>query len=210
MAYSSRIPPEEAFSTDEHVSGWASALLSAHGRWRGQAEECPASDEVLPAWTGRAPLPEAQREALNIRRHLGELIRARQDVDTHPGVWRRLHELSRRQDAQDRLLREQEQWLQQQSELLQQQQERLARLERLLDEPELEAPPAEPDEQQRWMMEHPEEVEKHRGQHVAIHATRGIVAAGDDYASLVEKLEQQAVPDDEVVIEFIRPSPFTK
>lgn len=214
MAFGSKIPPAETLeATADHVTGWLPSLSSPHHWRQEQSDECQPFDALTSAWSRGSSTQEGQwealaphphlREALNLRTHLEALFRARQDIDTLPGVWRRLSEISRRQDAQDRLQRQQE-------KLIQQLQERLARLEQRQHEREREESPPEPDDQQRWMMEHPDEVEKHRGRHIAVHATRGIIAVANDYASLVEQLEQQAVPDDEVVIEFIRPSPFSK
>jgi chromosome segregation ATPase len=59
------------------------------------------------------------------------------------------------------------------------------------------------DAQQRWMSEHPEEIEKHRGKHVAVHAVNGIVASNASYAQLIDELEAEKIPDNQVVIEYI-------
>ena len=66
------------------------------------------------------------------------------------------------------------------------------------------APPAYPDAQQQWMSSHPGEVMKHRGKHIAVHATKGIVASAVTYGELLDQLGAQKIPDDEVVIEFVR------
>ncbi|WP_143195324.1 DUF5678 domain-containing protein [Archangium sp. Cb G35] len=76
---------------------------------------------------------------------------------------------------------------------------------RLQEQPSLQAP-ATPDAFQRWMMEHRAEVAEHRGRHIAVHPTEGIVASADSYASLEDELERRGVPDTHVVIEFIPPT----
>lgn len=69
---------------------------------------------------------------------------------------------------------------------------------------------AQPDPQQQWMLEHPEEVAKHRGRLVAVHATRGIIRSSESYEDLVSWLDAQKVPDTEVVIDFIRETRWSR
>lgn len=69
----------------------------------------------------------------------------------------------------------------------------------------LTPPLATPDPLVLWKQTHRRELARYRGQHVAINPEKGIVAAADDYATLDELLDQQGVPDNEVIIDFISP-----
>jgi hypothetical protein len=98
------------------------------------------------------------------------------------------------------------QQLQVQQQRLEAQQREIDALKRRLQTLPSGQAPAEPDAFQRWMMEHRAELAKHRGKHIAVHPEEGIVASAANYASLVDELERQNIPDDHVVIEFIPPT----
>lgn len=46
-----------------------------------------------------------------------------------------------------------------------------------------------PDAAERWRLAHPDELEKYRGQQIAIHPTRGIVASGSSYGEVKRKVK---------------------
>jgi hypothetical protein len=54
-----------------------------------------------------------------------------------------------------------------------------------------------------WMAAHPEELARHRGQHVAIDPAKGIVATGADFVAVSEALDALGIPpesDDVLVV----------
>jgi hypothetical protein len=212
VANGSRIPQEALAAADETLSEWAYRPPSSPGFSHGlEQEECLAVDTASVSWPGTSRLAEGQLEALEQSLRLQSLLKARREVEALPSnVWRLLSELAYRNAAQERRLDELLRRQKAQEQFQQQQQAEIAELKRRLQGRAPAESPVAPDEFQRWMMNHREEVAKHRGQHIAIHASRGIVAAANDYATLVEELERKEVPDDEVVIEFIRPTPSLK
>jgi hypothetical protein len=58
----------------------------------------------------------------------------------------------------------------------------------------------------RWVAEHRHEAKAYRGRTVAIHSTRGIVASGDDVATVAREVERMGLSD-EVLLDVI-PSYF--
>lgn len=58
-------------------------------------------------------------------------------------------------------------------------------------EPPLDESVPEPDAAAKWLEAHPEAVEAHRGKQIAIHPKLGIIASGEDFASVYESVEKQ-------------------
>lgn len=103
-------------------------------------------------------------------------------------------------------LEERERELEERERQLEERERQLSDCERRGQSHERPTPPlAEPDPFILWKQAHRKELEGYRGQHVAINPEKGIIAAADDYATLDELLDQQGVPDNEVIIDFISP-----
>ncbi|MBI5512874.1 MAG: hypothetical protein HY909_03855 [Deltaproteobacteria bacterium] len=47
---------------------------------------------------------------------------------------------------------------------------------------------------------HPEELAKHRGERIAVHPTRGIIASGPTLTVVCAALDAAGVPDDEALL----------
>jgi len=138
-------------------------------------------------------LPEERLDVLAQRADVQSLFQAQQQAESLPNtVWLLWSAIA--------------QELQAQRQLLETQQKELDALKRQLQEPPPPQAPATPDAFQRWMTEHRTEVAEHRGRHIAVHPSEGIVASAESYASLEDELERQGVPDTHVVIEFIPPT----
>jgi DNA repair exonuclease SbcCD ATPase subunit len=127
-----------------------------------------------------------------------QLSRVKRMVEATPApLWNVVAELGRQ-------LREQQRQLAEQQQQLAEQRKELAQLKSQLEKVR-GTPPVAPDEALRWIMENREKVAQHRGERIAVHPTRGIVASAPSYSRLQELLQQQGVQDDEVIIEFVPP-----
>lgn len=150
-------------------------------------------DDRIHTWSSASALPEERLDVLEQRASVQSLFQAQQEAESLPGtVWLLWSAIA--------------QELQTQRQLLETQQKEIDALKRRLQEPPPPQAPAAPDAFQRWMMEHRAEVAGHRGRHIAVHPTEGIIASAESYANLEDELERQGVPDNHVVIEFIPPT----
>lgn len=140
-------------------------------------------------WTQPA-IPQKHLELLNQQKDLSQFVRERRQYETLPdAAWSLVGELNRQ--------------LQELRQQVQAQQKELEALKRHLAQPPARLPPARESDLQRWRVAHRKELAKYRGRHVAINPEKGVVADAEDYARLVEKLEQMGMTDKQAAIEFI-------
>jgi hypothetical protein len=194
MAHGERVLDEAIATTAlQDVSQWPQPTGLQDRHHRGEKE-----DRLNP-WRGAAVHLEEYLEVLHQRKYVQSLFQKKQEAEALPeAVWWLWSTVAQQLGALHQQLGAQRQQLEAQ-------QRELDLLKRQLQGAPSAETRAVPDEFQRWMMDHRSEVAAHRGKHIAVHPTQGIVASADSYASLVDELDRRGVPDTEVVLEFISP-----